>query len=155
MVTWNELAAVAPEIAAAGERLLRRSEIGEGMLATAAPDAPPRLHPVYAEIVDGHLLTFVQSASAKARDLAADGRYAFHTHIDPAQPDEFAVRGTAQEVADEALRAHAVEAWAFDATDGYRLFELDIDWALHGSRPTEDDWPPIYRSWRTGARPTG
>jgi hypothetical protein len=153
MVTWNGLAAVAPEIAAAGERLLRRSEIGEGMLATAARETPPRLHAVYAEIVDGRLLTFVQTASAKAADLANDGRYAFHTHIDPAQPDEFAVRGTAKEVADEGLRAMAVEAWAFDASDGYRLFELDIAWALHGSRPTEDDWPPIYRSWRSGAQP--
>ncbi|HEV7809318.1 MAG TPA: pyridoxamine 5'-phosphate oxidase family protein [Candidatus Limnocylindrales bacterium] len=151
MVTWNELAAEAPEIAAAGERLLRRTEIGEGMLATAAPDAPPRLHAVYAEIVDGHLLTFVQSASAKAADLAADGRYAFHAHIDPLQPDEFAVRGTAREVTDASLLAGAVDAWPFDAADGYRLFELDIAWALHGSRPTEDDWPPIYRAWRVGA----
>jgi Pyridoxamine 5'-phosphate oxidase len=155
MVTWNELAAAAPDIAGAGERLLRRSEIGEGMLATAAREAPPRLHAVYAEIVDGRLLTFVQAASAKAGDLASDGRYAFHTHIDPVHPDEFAVRGTAREVADEALRARAVEVWAFDATDGYRLFELDIVWALHGSRPTEDDWPPIYRSWRSNAQPKG
>jgi hypothetical protein len=148
MPTWDQLAAAAPELAETGRRLLRRSGIGEGLLATVRGDAPPRINPVYAEIVDGRLLTFVGVGSAKAADLAADGRYAFHTHLDPAAPDEFAVRGRAHDVVDPELLEHAFAAWAFDARDGYRPVELDIEHALLGRRPTADDWPPVYASWR-------
>ena len=148
MPTWDDLLAAAPAVAEAGARLLRRSGIGEGLLATVRDDAPPRIHPVYAEIVDGALVTFVADASAKARDLADDGRYAFHTHIDPAAPDEFVVRGRAREVTDPGRLERARAAWAFDARDGYRLLELDIEHALLGRRPTADDWPPVYASWR-------
>jgi hypothetical protein len=149
MGRWSDLAAAEPELAETGRRLLTRSGIGEGLLATVRDAEPPRIHPVYAEIVDGRLVTFIQARSAKAADLAADGRYAFHTNIDPAAPDEFAVRGAARPVGGGDLLAHALETWAFDARgDGYRLFELDVEQALLGRRPTADDWPPVYRSWR-------
>jgi len=148
MATWNDLATADPDLADAGRRLLTRSGIGEGLLATVRGDAPPRIHPVYAEVVDGRLLTFVIEASAKAADLATDGRYALHTHVDPAAPDEFTVRGRGHQVTDPDLRRKALAAWAFDAGDGYRLVGLDIDSALLGRRPTADDWPPVYSSWR-------
>jgi hypothetical protein len=149
MATWDDLATAEPELAADGRRLLRRTGIGEGLLATIRDDLPPRINPVYAEIVDGRLLTFVQARSAKATDLEADPRYAFHTYLIPSEPDEFAVRGRARLVDDAGLLAHALEAWAFDAHgEGYRLYELDIEHAQIGRRPTPDDWPPIYRSWR-------
>jgi hypothetical protein len=148
MATWDQLVAAAPELAETGRRLLRRSGIGEGLLATVRGDATPRINPVYAEVVNGRLLTFVGAHSAKASDLATDGRYAFHTHLDPAAPDEFAVRGRAREVVDPELRERAFAAWAFDAREGYRLLELDIEHALLGRRPTADDWPPVYASWR-------
>ena len=76
MTTWKEFAAGSPSIAAAGRRLIERSGIGEGLLATVRGDAPPRIHPVHVRIVDGRLLSFVIVGSAKANDLAADGRYA-------------------------------------------------------------------------------
>jgi hypothetical protein len=151
MATWDDLAAAEPELAADGRRLLRRTGIGEGLLATIRDDLPPRINPVYAEIVDGRLLLFVQARSAKAADLADDPRYAFHTYLIPETPDEFAVRGRAQLVEDPELREHALAAWAFDAHgDGYRLYELDIEHAQIGRRPTADDWPPVYTSWRPG-----
>jgi len=37
--------------------------------------------------------------------------------------------------------------WFFNAKD-YPLFELLIESALLGHRPTANDWPPIYTSWR-------
>jgi hypothetical protein len=88
MTTWNDLAEGSPAIAAAGRRLIERSGIGEGLLATVRGDAPPRIHPVHVRIVDGRLLTFVIVGSAKAGDLGADGRYALHAHQDPAVPHE-------------------------------------------------------------------
>ena len=150
MTTWNDLAAGGPAIAAAGRQLIERSGIGEGLLATVRGDAPPRIHPVHVRIVDGRLLTFVIVGSAKAGDLAADGRYALHAHQDPAVPHEFLVRGRATAVGDADLRAAAAAEWSFEVDDGYTLYELSIDHAVLGERPTADDWPPVYTSWRAG-----
>ena len=152
MATWDAYAAASPEMAALGRRLLTRSGIGEALLATARAGGLLRINPVYAEIVDGRLLTFVQAGSAKRRDLESDDRYALHTHIDPTAPDEFEVRGRAREVDDPELRQHALDAWSFDGSD-YPLYELDVEHALLGRRATADDWPPVYTSWRDG--PTG
>jgi hypothetical protein len=148
MTTWNDLAAGAPSMAAAGRHLIERSGTGEGLLATVRGDGPPRIHPVAVRIVDGRLLTFVIVGSAKAGDLATDGRYALHAHQDPAVPHEFLVRGRATEVTDAGLRATAAGEWSFEVDDGYRLYELSIDHAVLGERPTAADWPPVYTSWR-------
>jgi hypothetical protein len=151
VASWNDLSSAAPELAEAGHALITRSGIGEGLLATLRHESLPRIHPVYVGVVDGRLVSFVASMSAKAADLAEDGRYAFHTHIDPGAPHEFQVRGRANRVTDATLVQHALAAWAFDAAEGYDLFELDVSHALLGRRPTADDWPPVYTSWRTSA----
>lgn len=148
MSTWNDFEAGAPEQAAAGRALIERSGIGEGLLATVRGDNPPRIHPVNVRIVDGRLLVFVIVGSAKAGDLAADGRYALHAHQDPAVPREFLVRGRARAVTDPDRRAAAAADWPFEVDDGYTLYELSIDHAVVGDRPTADDWPPVYTSWR-------
>jgi hypothetical protein len=98
-------------------------------------------------IIDGHLLVWVIRGSAKATDLENDGRYALHTHQDPAVPHEFQVRGRAAAVPEGPLRT-AARTWSFEIDDGYVLYELSIDHALLGSRPSADDWPPVYTSWR-------
>lgn len=150
MTTWNDLAVGAPPIASAGRRLIERSGAGEGLLATVRRDGPPRIHPVNVGIVDGRLLTFVIVGSAKAGDLAADGRYALHAHQDPAVPHEFQVRGRAIAVDEADRRAAAAAGWPFEVDDGYALYELSIDHAVLGERATADDWPPVYTSWRPG-----
>ena len=146
MATWAEFEATAPEMAARGRTLMYRTGDGEGLLVTVRGDSPPRIHPVNAGVVDGHLYTFVQSKSAKRQDLEQDGRYAFHTHFDPQAPHEFQVRGHARPVADEATRQAVAANWFFDAKD-YPLYELLIDHALFGERPTANDWPPKYTAW--------
>ena len=151
MPTWNDLAEGSPAIADAGRRLIERSGIGEGLLATVRGDAPPRIHPVNVRIVDGRLLTFVIVGSAKAGDLLADGRYALHAHQDPAVPHEFLVRGHATEVRDADRRSTAAGEWPFEVDDGYTLYELSIDHAVFGERASADDWPPGYTSWRPGS----
>ena len=145
--SWSTFATAEPELAARGRALLERSGIGEGFLATVG-DGPPRIHPVHVRIVDGRLLTFVIAGSAKARDLSSDGRYALHAHQDPAVPHEFLVRGRAVPVTDASARAAAAAQWSFDADAGYDLYELSVDHAVFGERPSADDWPPVYHSWR-------
>jgi hypothetical protein len=149
--SWAAFAAASPEVAARGRALLERSGIGEGLLATVRDDAPPRIHPVHVRIVDGRLLTFVIVGSATAGDLARDGGYALHAHQDPAAPHEFQVRGRALAVTDASTRAAAAREWSFEVDDGYVLYELSIDHAVLGDRPSADAWPPVYTSWR----PTG
>lgn len=146
--SWSDFAAASPDVAARGRSLLERAGTGEGLLATVRGDGPPRIHPVNVGIVEGRLVSFVIVGSAKAGDLAHDGRYALHAHQDRAVPHEFLVRGRAIAVADRALRAAAAAAWAFEVDDGYDLYELSIDHAVFGERATADDWPPVYTSWR-------
>lgn len=150
MTSWRTFADGAPALAAAGRNLLERSGIGEGLFASVRGDGPPRIHPVHVRIVDGRLLTFVIVGSAKAGDLAADGRYALHAHQDPAVPHEFQVRGRAAAIADPDVRAAAAAEWSFEVDDAYALYELGIDHAVLGERASADDWPPVYSSWRPG-----
>jgi hypothetical protein len=149
MASWAEFEASAPEMAAAGRALLFRSGDSDGLLTTVAGEGLPRTHPVNVRIVDGRVLTFVQAASAKARDLMSDGRYALHAHQDPQRPDEFLLRGRGTLVTDPDARARAVASWPFRPGDAYPLVELDIEHALLGARADADAWPPQYSSWRS------
>ena len=148
-MTWAEFEAAAPDLAAEGRRLLYRTGEGQAMLATVrGPDEPPRMNPITVGIVDGRLHAFILR-SPKLADLETDGRYALHSHHDPAAPGEFALRGRAAVVADESIRSAVGADWPFEVDDTYRLFEFSIDSALVGHRPTADDWPPKYTSWRS------
>src|SRR5262245_47269168 len=151
--TWADLAAADPDLAARGRALLERSGHGTGLLATVRDDVPPRIHPMSVEIVDGHLLTVALGGSAKAKDLEQDGRYALHTHQDPAKPDEFQVRGRALILPPGDLRDRAVAHWHFEVAPEDLVVELRIEHALLGERASANDWPPTYRSWRS--RPAG
>ncbi len=153
MTSWGELAAAAPDIAAEGRRLIYARGDGEALLATVRGDDPPRIHPVNVAIVDDRLYVFVIAGSPKRTDLERDGRYALHTHQDPAAPSELMVRGRARLAADPDERARAAADWAFTIDDGYVLFELAVESALLGVRPTADDWPPVYSSWPSRPRP--
>lgn len=148
MASWSEFAASAPEMAASGEEALFRSGSGDGLLTTIAGAGLPRTHPVNVGIVGGRLMTFVQAASAKARDLSTDGRYALHAHIDPERPHEFLLRGRGTVITDATIRAAAAASWPFIPGDSYPLVELDIEHALFGDRADRDAWPPVYTSWR-------
>ena len=147
MATWAEFERARPELARRGHELMYRSGDGEGMLVTVREGVPPRVHPVNAGVVDGHFYTFVQAKSAKRRDLDEDGRYAFHTHLDPQAPSEFLVRGRAVPVTQPELRSRIAANWFFSVSDDYPLYELHIDHALLGDRATANDWPPVYTSW--------
>ena len=147
MATWAEFEAAQPELAAAGRRLLYARGDGEALLATVRDGDSPRIHPVNVGIVNGQLYVFVIGRSAKRADLETDGRYALHAHVDPSSPSELMLRGRARAVTDPGARASAAADWPFTVDDGFRLFELSIDAALLGERPTAEDWPPRYALW--------
>ena len=151
MASWSYFAAAAPDIAAEGLRLILARGDGEALLATVRGDDLPRIHPVNVAIVDGRLYAFIIARSPKRLDLELDGRYAIHTHQDPTAPSEVALRGHARLVKDGQERADVAAGWAFEVDDGYALFEFDIAIALLGARPSADDWPPRYSSWKDAA----
>jgi hypothetical protein len=143
MASWDEFEVASTEMASAGRELLTRGH-GSCLLATVRADLAPRIHPVSAAIVGGRLCTFVL-ASAKLRDLEQDGRYALHTLLDIAAPDEFMVRGRAQKL-EGSDRAAAAAVWSFEIDETYVLFGLEIESALLGRRRA-DEWPPRYTTW--------
>ena len=149
-VRWSEFAAAEPEIAAQGRELIYRRGDGEGLFVTVAGNGLPRVHPINVGVVDGRLVAFIQDKSAKAKDLAADGRYALHAIYDPVAPHEFLVRGRALRVNDPETRAAMARDWFFTVSDDYPLYELMLEHVVQGERPTADDWPPQYRFWRAG-----
>ena len=148
MSSWADFETASPHMAARGRELMYRNGDGEGLLVTVRGNEPPRVHPVNAGVVNGRFYTFVQGHSAKRRDLDEDGRYAFHTHVDPSAPSEFTVRGHVRLVDDEDLRSAIAADWFFTVSDSYPLFELLVEHALLGERATANDWPPAYTSWR-------
>ena len=149
-VRWSEFAAAEPGMAAQGRELIYRRGDGEGLFVTVAGNGLPRVHPINVGVVDGRLVAFIQDKSAKAKDLAADGRYALHAVYDPAAPHEFLVRGRGLRVTDPETRAAMAKDWFFTVSDDYPLYELMLEHVVLGERPTADDWPPQYRFWRPG-----
>lgn len=148
-MSWADFETAAPDLAAEGRRLLSRPEVGGVLLATVRDDLPPRIHPIDVSIVDGRLFAFILPGP-KRTDLERDGRYAMHTHLDPAAPNEFAVRGHAHLVTDPAVRARVAADWSFEPDDTYGLIEFDVESALLGVRGA-DEWPPSYTSWRAAS----
>jgi hypothetical protein len=147
VATWADLEAAALELAEVGRHLIYRSGEGAALLATVRGSDPPRLHPINVGIVGGRLYAFVIGRSPKRRDLEADGRFALHSHVDPAAPSEFSIRGRAVVVEAPTLRSAVAGDWFFGVDESYVLFELSIDSALVGIRPTPEVWPPRYSSW--------
>lgn len=144
--TWADFEAAAADMAADGRRLIYARGDGEALLATVRDGDAPRIHPINVGIVESRLYAFIIGRSPKRADLESDGRYALHTHVDPAAPSEFSVRGRAHLVEAGAVRSAVASGWFFTVDETYRLFELSVETALLGRRAA-DEWPPRYRSW--------
>jgi hypothetical protein len=147
MLSWDDFAAVAPELARKGRELLYRTGAGEALLATVREGEPPRIHPITIGIVDGGLYGFILP-SPKQRSLEDDGRYALHAYPDAAVPHEFTVRGRVRRVEDEALRTAVGAGWAWTVGDA-PAYEFLIEEAVLGERASRNDWPPRYTTWRS------
>src|SRR6266508_2632932 len=97
MARWEDVERAAPELAAAGRRLLYQYGLGLGFLATVRRDGGPRLHPFCPIVAGGGLWGFI-GPSPKRDDLRRDARVAVHSFPPTEVDDEFYVQGRAVEV---------------------------------------------------------
>src|SRR5436309_3166786 len=92
---WQDFEEAAPELAALGRERIERP--GFVLVGTIRRDGTPRISPVGAGIMEGHLGLNMLRDSLKARDLLRDPRILVHSAVlhagDP--NDEFKLRGRA------------------------------------------------------------
>ena len=157
MASWATFEAQAPDLAAAGRRLLWIPGVGFGYLATIRAGGGPRLHPINVVIHDGALLAFFVP-SPKLADLQRDDRVARHATGSAEENDEFLILGRARP-AGGIDRAAAVASAGYSVGDDHVLMELDIDRAMWAEYASPPRWPPPRRGTAgpgpTAVRPTG
>ena len=130
MFQWTDFEATVPELAAQGRELIERFRFV--LVGTIRKDGTPRISPVEAHIVGGHLMLVMITGTLKARDLLRDPRILLNSPIThPDDPNtEFKRRGRVVEIRGQALRqatAHAIEAASgWRPPKGWHFFSIDI-----------------------------
>ena len=103
MLTWREFEQAAPEIAANGRELIERFQFV--LVGTLTKDGSPRVTPVEAYIIDGHLLVNMIPRSLKALDLLRDPRFYVHAPVTSKEGSpEFKLAGRAEVLESRELR---------------------------------------------------
>jgi hypothetical protein len=142
MGSWAEFASSAPEIEAAGRRLLSASQVA--FLATVSREGRPRVHPFCPAIVDGHLFGFILAGSPKRRDLDRSGQFAIHAWLGP-EDEQFYVAGSAFRTGEAELRGAVVAAMPYDDADERHL--------LYEFRPAQAMWTVWHHFQKPEMRP--
>jgi Pyridoxamine 5'-phosphate oxidase len=140
-LSWQEFAKAEPELATFGEARFRQ---GIAFLATIRQDGSPRVHPVMADLIEGHLLVFMEPTSPKVQDLLRDGRYSLHAFVAPfAANGEFLCRGAAKALTGELRTRFGTKAP--NMQERYVLFEFFIKEAFRTvyveKKPIRTRWP--------------
>ena len=150
MLTWEELEQAAPEIAARGRELIEKSQFV--FVGTLTKDGSPRVTPVEAYVIDGHLLANMIPRSLKALDLLRDPRVYVHAPVTAKEGSpEFKLAGRAQVLEDQMLRGKLDDLfwemiqWRPAADSHY--FELLTERAAYVVH--DDDGQTTLR-WRVG-----
>lgn len=149
MLTWQELEQAAPEVAARGRELLEQYQFV--LVGTLTKHGSPRITPVEAYVVDGHLLVNMIPQSLKALDLLRDPRVYVHAPVTAKDGSpEFKLAGRAEVLEDETLRQKLDDLfWEMikwrPASDSH-YFELLAERAAY---VTYDDGQHSIR-WREG-----
>jgi Pyridoxamine 5'-phosphate oxidase len=153
MASWSEFEAEAPELGAAGRRLLIGSDgVAIGFLASLGARGAPHLSPVCPIFCDAQLYLSAAAQTPKAADLREAGRYVLHAFLG-ASDEEFQVAGSAAEVASEAERSAVRGAIPFASFQrGDPIFRLSIERALwvFWERPGQPDTRALRKRWRVG-----
>jgi hypothetical protein len=135
-------------MAALGLRQLQK--FGLAYLATTRRDGSPRVNPVCPVIADGRLYVATSPDSPKRLDLVRDGRYVLHM-LPGRQEEEFWVRGVAQRIFDDAVRAAVVtaaegitrvrpEEWLFEYDVSEAGTTVWLDFGTERHRPERRLW---------------
>jgi len=128
---WADFESAAPELAAQGRELIDRQ--GFVLLGTIRRDGTPRISPIEARVVQGHLMLVMIRGTHKARDVLRDSRLVLNTPVfDPADPGcELKLRGRAVPVEDRGLLE--ATARATETASGWRppadwhFFSIEVE----------------------------
>lgn len=128
---WADFESAAPELAAQGRELLDR--FGFVLAGTIRRDGTPRISPVEARVVAGHLMLVMIPGTHKARDILRDSRLVLNTPVfDPADPGyELKLRGRAVPVEDRVQLQATAEAT--EVASGWRppadwhFFSIEVE----------------------------
>lgn len=158
MKSWNEFAALRPDLAEQGRDLLYQVGVGLGFLATTRSDGGPRVHPMCPVLHDAGLFAFI-IPSPKQRDLRRDGRYALHSFPCEDNEDAFSCSGRVRLVTDSDLRSALSAVFVAERaqfavpapSDEDGLFEFLLDSCLLTRTTGHGDPSPSHRVWRDGA----
>jgi hypothetical protein len=118
-VHWSDFEAAAPELAARMRELIERFRFV--LVGTIRRDGTPRISPVEAHLVSGHLMLAMIAGSLKARDLLRDPRVVLNTPVmDASDPNtvEVKLRGRAVQTDESALREATADT--IERTSGWR-----------------------------------
>jgi hypothetical protein len=103
VLTWEEFERAAPETAERGRELIERFQFV--LVGTLTKDGSPRINPVEAYIIDGHLLLNMIPRSLKALDLLRDPRVYVHAPVTAKEGSpEFKLAGHTAVLESEELR---------------------------------------------------
>lgn len=126
LLTWEEFAALQPEMAEFGSK---RLEYCVMYLATVRKDGYPRLHPFTPFVASGHLFAFMEPTSPKGLDLQRNGLYTIHSLVTDMHGTngEFTITGRAHLVTDPATRDLAVKGCPYTPKDRYICLEFKLE----------------------------
>jgi hypothetical protein len=153
-VSWEQFAALRPDLASAGRDLLYQFGVGLAFLSTVRPDGGPRLHPVCPVLVSGRMLAHI-IPSLKRDDLHRDPRYALHSFPSPDNENAFYLTGRARPVSDPGLASGAaaqflaergMETEPDDFASG-EFFEFLLGRCLLTTTTGHGDWQPQHATW--------
>jgi hypothetical protein len=141
-VSWTQLAAGAPELAALCRSRLEGS--GVALLGTLRPDGAPRIDPVEPHFVGDELVFAAMRGTAKARALSRDPRCALHSTVGGPNTGESDVKLSGRVELSDARAGWWAERPAEEA-DVYALQvgeAVAIEWNIPASRMVVRRWTP-------------
>jgi hypothetical protein len=146
LLTWEEFAAVQPEMVEFG---LKRLKYRVMYLATVRKNGYPRVHPFTPFVSSGRLFAFMEPTSPKGRDLERNGLYMMHSLVTDMNGSngEFSITGRARLVTDSASRKLAVKGCPYTPNDRYICFEFKLEECMAN---TYVDGVPHIRHWKEG-----
>ncbi len=126
MFRWSDFEEAAPELAALGRERIDRFRFV--LVGTTRKDGSPRISPVEARIIDGHLLLNMLRGSLKVLDLLRNPLILLHSPVLNADDpnSEFKLRGRAVEVEDAGLRKALADATWHPPPES-QAFAIDIE----------------------------